>query len=1005
MAGHYGGGADFLLFREPTVPQWRLPQRGALGSLLAYWSLPHQAPAVISVPTGSGKSAIATAAPYLLGATRVLVVVPSRDLRSQLAGDFRSERVLRSIGAREGDSSPNVIEVTGLVDDWEAFHSVDVVVGLPQSLSPVHYEIPPPTDLFDLVVIDEAHHAPAHTWRAILDHFTAARSVLLTATPQRRDGQRIPGETVFHYPLRQAIAEGLYKAVRPVVVDLPLGTTRQDADRQVAEEVVAIIRSAEHATSTLLIRAATVERARELAALYEDFGVQVTVLTSHGVTSPQRESTVAKLRSGEIRAVAVVDMLGEGFDLPRLRVAAYHDKHKSTVATVQLIGRLARVEPAFPQDSVIVTPRDVDIYPQLQGVVRRLWEEDADWTRVLPGLIDDQVEEALADRAYAARLDDAPPELSVEAIQPGVMATLYEVPEPGWEPGFASGTVPEELTVGQLLRGRSVFYAAITPGGNTLVVVTAHVERPKWHAAPGLDTDGFEIHLVTWRPPVQTEQAGVLAVNSHDRNVIKKLLEILDTPKSLRTANPQRLQDAFDSLDRRSVSNVGLRTTYLGSEGVATYRMFAGKGVDRGLRDADTGRGALGHAMAQIEGADGPYTAGVATGKGKLWESRYVKLRQYEQYISDYVDRYWFPPAQPLGRVLPGVSRGARIDEFPCEPLIAAAELDPALYIQGWFVGELPLADLQLREDPAAARTADSLALAGYTPTDDQNPIWRGWLDRDGSFHDTKIATARRGFGSEQPLSDLFSHRPPSIYYSDGHTIIGSVLYAPATVHRELPSVPEVVLDWSNVEVKTETKKKLHDPSKLSVGCALEQWLLGRAKRLQHRWILHNDGSGEIADYLVVEVSTSPVRVKLELWHAKGATGEASSVRVGDLQVLLAQAIKSRRWATDRGLWSELGARLVGEKAPRITVLDGREGLLKILCGRVPDHPLYSLARYAPVVDCTIGIVQPGLSMSKLKQQLALDPIPLSAQQVSELLTVWHDAVSNISTLTIIASA
>jgi hypothetical protein len=93
----------------------------------------------------------------------------------------------------------------------------------------------------------------------------------------------------------------------------------------------------------------------------------------------------------------------------------------------------------------------------------------------------------------------------------------------------------------------------------------------------------------------------------------------------------------------------------------------------------------------------------------------------------------------------------------------------------------------------------------------------------------------------------------------------------PATVHRELPSVAEVVLDWSNVEVKTETKKKLHDPSKLSVGCALEQWLLGRQRRLQHRWILHNDGSGEIADYLVVEVSTSPVRVKLELWHAKGA--------------------------------------------------------------------------------------------------------------------------------------
>jgi hypothetical protein len=51
-----------------------------------------------------------------------------------------------------------------------------------------------------------------------------------------------------------------------------------------------------------------------------------------------------------------------------------------------------------------------------------------------------------------------------------------------------------------------------------------------------------------------------------------------------------------------------------------------------------------------------------------------------------------------------------------------------------------------------------------------------------------------------------------------------------------------------------------------------------------------------------------------------------------------------------------------------------------------------------------IGVVQPGLSMSTPKQKLALDPVPQSAQQVSELLTVWHDAVSTVTTLTIIAS-
>ncbi|MBN7435543.1 DEAD/DEAH box helicase family protein [Mycobacteroides abscessus subsp. abscessus] len=1002
MTGHYRTDASFSLFQTPTMPLWRAPQKGALGSLLSYWSLPHQNPAVISVPTGAGKSAIATAVPYLLGASRVLVVVPSRDLRKQLADDFRNESVLRSIGARVGKGAPTVLEVTGLVDNWESLRGADVVVGLPQSISPANYETAPPTDLFDLVVIDEAHHAPAATWRAILDHHSTTRSVLLTATPQRRDGQRIPGDIVYHYPLRQALAERIYKEVQPVVVGLEAGASREAVDRAVAEEVTRIMNTAAHSTSALLVRASTIERAHELSSLYAGLGLDLPVLASRGMTIQQREMTKEQLKRGDIRGVTVVDMLGEGFDLPRLRVAAYHDKHKSTVATVQLIGRLARVEADYPQESVIVTPGDVDVYPQLQGVVRRLWAEDADWTLVLPGLIDDEIEAIRADRSYAVQLQEAPPELSVEAIAPSVQAILYEVSEQGWAPKFTSGVVPEELHVGQVVRGATVFYSAVTPGGNSLVVVTSTRERPKWHLAPGLDTDEFAIHLLTWRPAAQTGQVGVLAVNSRDQGVVNVLLEVLDVPESSRPANPQRLQDAFDSLERLSVSNVGVRNTYLGSEGVPSYKMFAGKGVDRGLRDADTGRGALGHAMAQIEGAGGSYTAGVATGKGKMWESRHVKLRHYEEHISDFIDRYWFPPAQPRGRLLPTMSRGMRIDEFPAESLIAAIELDPALYVQGRYIGDVPLADLQLREDPQEQRSPDRLPLAGFSPTDDEIPVWRGWQDKEGHFHDIVPVMVRRGYGSEAVLSELFTSRPPSIYYSDGRTVIGPTLYAPIDVRRELPDIPFTVLDWSNVDITREVETNSLEPE--TVGDAFKRWLLARPKVHRHRWILNNDGPGEIADYIVLEVSPKPVEVSLTLWHAKAAGGDPS-VRVSDVQVVLAQAIKCRRWATDRGLWDELGARLVGNRSPRLRIIEGREGLLRVLCGLVPEHSMYSFAKFVPKVNCTIGIVQPGISFSKLNAQRAANPIPISAQQVSELLTVWHDAVSLTSTLAIVASA
>ena len=117
-------------------------------------------------------------------------------------------------------------------------------------------------------MVDEAHHAPATTWNAILEHFTA-RSLLLTATPQRRDRKRLPGKLVYYYPLRQALREGLYQPVEPHILDVPAGATREGNDQMVAAKVVELLAAPEHASSQFLARAATKARAESLAALRE----------------------------------------------------------------------------------------------------------------------------------------------------------------------------------------------------------------------------------------------------------------------------------------------------------------------------------------------------------------------------------------------------------------------------------------------------------------------------------------------------------------------------------------------------------------------------------------------------------------------------------------------------------------------------------------------------------------------------------------------------------------
>jgi excinuclease UvrABC helicase subunit UvrB len=82
-------------------------------------------------------------------------------------------------------------------------------------------------------------------------------------------------------------------------------------DRAIAAEVIRVAATPEHATSTIMIRARTRDRAGQLALMYRDLGVEVQTLHS-GMGERARDALVSQIRAGQCRAVAVVNMLGEG---------------------------------------------------------------------------------------------------------------------------------------------------------------------------------------------------------------------------------------------------------------------------------------------------------------------------------------------------------------------------------------------------------------------------------------------------------------------------------------------------------------------------------------------------------------------------------------------------------------------------------------------------------------------------------------------------------------------
>jgi superfamily II DNA or RNA helicase len=1027
MGDFFQRAADHVrLFGQ--APSWRSPQRGALGAILAHWSLDEPDPTVVSIPTGSGKTAVAMAAPFLASQPprRVLVLAPAKQLRRQLATEFASYAQLRRMGILpEEVEDPIVMRMKGRADDWSELEEADIVVALPNSISPVHYDDTtlPPRDLFDVLIVDEAHHAPAATWRAVIDHFVHAKKLLLTATPRRRDGKRIPGSLRYYYPLRRALEEGLYHPITPILLPSSEPPDRRQGDEDIAKQAATMLASEEHQSSTLLVRAGSVARLQELQPIYQSAGVQLSLLHTR-VAPSRRERIIDSLTSGAIRAIGVVGMLGEGFDLPSLRILAYHDKHRSLLPTAQLIGRLARTHPEYPQHSALVALADADVFPELKGVLRELYDEDAEWAEVLPGIIDQDIRREQLDRSFADRFPSSPTEVDAGHLQPLKRAIVFEVP-PEWDAPFLKA-IPPDLHEGASFGGGTILYSGADAESGLLVLVVRYARRPKWSNDPALSNVSYELYVVAHRKPPRRDLPGLVLFNLEREGLRAKVFEALGLKDAgAVVAGPERIGSYLDSLDRISVSSVGIRSTNAATRGRATYKNFMGGSVDRGLRGVDVARSALGHVMFQVDTGDGTANAGGAVEKSKLWLTRYGQLREFADWVDATATLLWFPQTTVQGPLLPGMDRGQRLLNWPdSRPL--AAELYPGLFGLGlelWSdgvrLGGIEDLELYVNDDPTGTledvgpATGATLPIVGVFNdrfAGRRFCAWQAAIHADGSIVSTHDATVRRGHAVEVALSDVLEQQPPTIYFLDGTTTVGQIRYDSRAFTAPFDASRLSTISWDGVDITAETVRttRARRNGQSSVHQRLAEYLMSRPRLGDSRWALFNDGAGEIADYITIEELPTG-EIHLGLWHAKASGSRAPSVRIKDFQVVVAQAIRGRRHFASTSIWGELAERIAGRARPVAEIVAGSDSqeLLRRKLGLVvnedPENPPWTTT--LPMVRGTVAVVQPGLSAKMLQDQLDSDPVPDGAQSLSELFGVLRDMTqSDGAELTIIVS-
>ncbi len=381
------------------------------------------AKAIIQLPVGCGKSGLAAILPFGIAKGRVLIIAPNLTIKDELLKslDITNKqkcfwRRMRVLEDKDMANGPYVCTLdSGNVSVCEKSHIVLTnIQQLAMNVDKWLTRFPP--DFFDMIVVDEAHHGAAASWKRVFEKFPNAKVINLTATPFRSDRQELEGELIFRYPFKSASIKGYIKKLRASYVAPSELSFTVDGDQRTftLNEVLAMKEEEwfsrgvalsdacnvsivdnslekleqlrQSGTKHQLIGVAcSINHAQRIRSLYQERGYEAAII--HSKQEPdEQEAVMRDLRNGVLDCIIQVQMLGEGFDHPKLSVAAVFRPFRSLSPYIQFVGRILRVivqnDPTHPDNyGHIVTHVGLNLDEQLKSFKQfenddqKFWEE------------------------------------------------------------------------------------------------------------------------------------------------------------------------------------------------------------------------------------------------------------------------------------------------------------------------------------------------------------------------------------------------------------------------------------------------------------------------------------------------------------------------------------------------------------------------------------------------------------------------------------------------------
>ena len=827
----------------------RNAQIGAIHAIASFFTLRKNSAAIIVMPTGSGKTAVLQMAPYFLHSQKVLIVTPSVMVRSQIAEDYKCLDTLKSADVFPANISfPKIYEMENLYDssiDKELDKSDVVVASAPCALS--LSESNWAKDNIDLVEVDEAHHTPAKTWEQILKNLDEVKHILVTATPFRLDKKNLKGELIYTYTLAQAYEDKIFGPIRFI----PLSAAR-NKDIAIAKKAEEIFHQDKQNgfKHYLMVRTASKKNAEELSELYKKETSLKLERVDSSMTVKTIKAHIENLKNGLLDGIICVDMLGEGFDFPNLKIAAIHEPQKSLAATLQFIGRFARTNAKNIGEAKFIAINDEKFKLENQ----RIFAQNAVWQDMIINLYDhrNRSEEKRKQFISSFMSDTTDSEIipfSLDSISLNCHVKIYRTDIFDEKADF-----PNDCFVGN----------RVYRSKDTIVGIAVQNKSPLWLNSElkiNLEYGLFVLHYQ------RKERLLHIYSHIHSESMYEMLVNAFcpsSTKDPLYSAIPrEEMNRVLSDMENFEIFNSGLVNRF-GDSGEA-YRIMAGSNVSNAI-NASTGRMySAGHVFCRAKEKTSQNTLTIGySSASKVWSSSYLNLLDYINWCEEI--------GQKINNKKAVVKTNTNLDYLPNPKTFSLYPCDifytdfsyktysnPVTVYNAQTrkaIGLITDAQIRMINHPGLRVPSRQLKLC----IDFGNITSNIEVDCNGKYSSDNTVYITY-LEDEVPLADYLTNCPLRVFMFNDSLIEGNLLYKSDSNLNPFDRSSIDGWDWLH-QYGTDITDEVG-----SIQPSLEAALKNDKS---NAFIFYDHGSGEMADYITMKNKKNGFIISL--YHVKGAS-------------------------------------------------------------------------------------------------------------------------------------